>query len=339
MRLHGHLLVLVSILLLSTPAQAGGVTCSSAGMFNPITDVCWDCIFPIRVGSVPIVQGRYPDEQTEGSPIGFCPAPPPIFQRVGVNISYWEPYSLVDVVKEPYCLESMGMSVGSSNPLKMGGTDTFKGGGKPDRKGGFYDVHWYKYPIFALLEVLESVVCGTSGGLDMAYITEIDPLWHQEDTAAILHPEVFLFNNPIAALACIADATKTLLGTSTAIDALFWCQGSQGLVYPFTGQTSERRSGISNAVLLMERFNFKLHRQGVVNETHSGNPANCMATPDPILPKSRYRYQMTRPTPSPDACYPYGTTAIRWEAGRNNPVTGRDNYSFINWRKHSCMAL
>ncbi|NOI26512.1 TraU family protein, partial [Vibrio mediterranei] len=93
------------------------------------------------------------------------------------------------------------------------------------------------------------------------------------------------------------------------------------------------------AVLLMERFNFKLHRQGMVLETHDPNPANCLAVPDSILPKSRYRYQMSRPTPSPDWCYPYGTSTQRWESGRNNPVTGKDNYGFVTWRKRSCMAL
>ncbi|MCG9628814.1 TraU family protein [Vibrio mediterranei] len=334
-------LLLFGLSLWSAQSQAGA-TCGSTGMLNPITDICWDCIFPLRIGSTttaPSTQGL-PDDNAGGSPVGECPAPPPVFYRVGVNLSYWEPYSLVDVVREPYCLENLGFSIaGGAGAMKMGGTDTHQSGGKVNAKGGFYDVHWHKYPVFAILDVLENVACATVGGFDMAYMTEIDPLWHDEDLALIENPEAALFGNPIAAMACIADAAKTLIGTSTPIDALFWCMGSQGVVYPFTGQTSERRSGISNALLLMERFNFKLHRQGMVLETHDPNPSNCLAVPDPILPKSRYRYQMSRPTSSPDRCYPYGTTAQRWESGRNNPVTGKDNYGFITWRKRSCMAL
>ena len=101
----------------------------------------------------------------------MCPAPPPIFFRVGINVSYWEPYSLVDVVKTPYCLENLGLSIaGGTGAMKMGGTDTYQRGGKPNAKGGFYDVHWYKYPIFAMLEVLENVACGTMESFDLAYL-------------------------------------------------------------------------------------------------------------------------------------------------------------------------
>ena len=334
-----RLLLLIALASLPSLANAGGITCDKGRMFNPISDVCWGCIFPIKIGNASIAAGQYPDEQGEGSPIGRCPVPPPIFQRIGMNVSYWEPYTLVDVVKEPYCMESLAMSLHTPNPLKLAGTNTHRNDARPANHGGFYQVHWYKYPIFAIFGIINDVMCATAGGLDIAYMTEYDPLWNDEDAGSILHPEIALFNNPIAALSCVPDAVKTLLGNSSAIDALFWCQGSQGLSYPFTGQTSQRKSGLSNAVMLMERFNMKLHRQGFVNETHSGNPANCIASPDLMLPKSRYRWQMSKPTPSPDHCYPYGTPTIQGELGRNNPFTSRDNYGFVTFRKHSCMAF
>ncbi|MBY7933076.1 conjugal transfer pilus assembly protein TraU [Vibrio furnissii] len=335
-------LTILTVIISAIPffsSAASGITCGS-NMVNPVSDMCWSCFFPIRIGSTTIFDTGLPDSQTEGAVVGSCPAPPPVFWRYGVNVSYWEPYTLADVVKEPWCMESMGFSIKAPNAMTLGGDDSYSGESPQHGKGATYNVHWYKYPIFAILDIVESIACAQdSGGLDVAYMTEIDPTWLDEDSAAVMYPEALLFNNPVGALACAPDALVTLLGTSTAIDPLFWCIGSQGLSYPFVGKTSTRQSPIQNAVEIMEKFNYKLHRQGFVNETHSGNPANCMAAPDVYLPKSRYRYQMTRPTPSPDWCYPYGTTAQRWESGRANAYTSRDNFGFINFRKHSCLLF
>jgi len=58
----------------------------------------------------------------------------------------------------------------------------------------------------------------------------------------------------------------------------------------------------------------------------------------PILPKSRYRYQLSRIIPDSLWCHPYGTTTAIWEMGHDNPVTG-DNFGFVNFRKRNCVFL
>lgn len=329
------------VLSFGQSVNAAGLTCNSV-ILNPITDICWSCFFPIRIGSTTVFSTGMPDSETEGSVLGVCPVPGTALVRVGTNLSYWEPYALADVVKEPYCFESMGFSLKTPNSLKLEGKDSDNDGNSPQHGiGRTMEIHWYKYPIFYLLNIVSDIACvdDTSTSLDVAYMTEIDPTWQDGDSAAVLFPEELLFNNQVAALACSVDAIKTMTGAFTAIDSLFWCIGNQGNMYPFVGKTTTNQSGISNAVTLMERFNGKLHRQGFVNETYSGNPANCVAVPAVFLPKSRYRYQMTRPTPSPDWCWPYGTTTQLWEAGRDLPAVSAGNYAFINWRKHSCMFL
>ncbi|MDA4835001.1 TraU family protein, partial [Enterobacter hormaechei] len=40
---------------------------------------------------------------------------------------------------------------------------------------------------------------------DVAYMTEIDPLWNDDVLTTLINPEVALFNNPIAVAACAAD--------------------------------------------------------------------------------------------------------------------------------------
>jgi len=73
---------------------------------NPITDVCWACIFPITIGNVPVAQGDQPDTPNPGMPIQFCPVG--IFYRVGLAIGYWEPVALTDVTRSPYCMVNLG---------------------------------------------------------------------------------------------------------------------------------------------------------------------------------------------------------------------------------------
>lgn len=318
-------------------AYANSPTCRGK-MVNPITDICWSCIFPISIGSVPVGYGatQAPDTSNPALPIGYCPAPPPVFERIGVNVGYWEPVKLVDVVRQPFCMQNLGISIKNS-PTELGGeTSSY---GNIGHKSSFYDVHWYEYPLFSLLQLIVSLSCGyTPLGLDIAYMTEFDPLWQDEQSAAIFSPEAALFSNPISALACAPEAAIQLFGTALPIDALFWCLGGQGLAYPFTGQVDAEHSSIQAATLLMERFNYKLHRTGIVNETVGSNPANCMEFPSPMLPKSRWRYQMTSPIALPSTCYPYGTTTVLWESAIEQP-TSIKNFGFVNFRKRNCVVF
>ena len=63
---------------------AAGPTCH--GRFpNPVTDICWRCIFPLTIGNIPIVTDGQIDTDNPSSPVCFCPDPP----RVGVTIGCW----------------------------------------------------------------------------------------------------------------------------------------------------------------------------------------------------------------------------------------------------------
>src|SRR3990167_9345687 len=73
---------------------------------NPITDICWRCLFPISIGSMQVVSGENPDTSNPTLPIEVCKMPVGI--RVGLNIGYWEPFALTDVTPTPYCLVNLG---------------------------------------------------------------------------------------------------------------------------------------------------------------------------------------------------------------------------------------
>ena len=55
---------------------------------------------------------------------------------------------------------------------------------------------WYANPILAWLEVLLDFPCLEQGSLDLAYLTEVDPLWNDDELTLILNPEAVLFANP-----------------------------------------------------------------------------------------------------------------------------------------------
>ncbi|EPL5127100.1 MULTISPECIES: conjugal transfer pilus assembly protein TraU, partial [Klebsiella pneumoniae complex] len=147
---------------------------SCEGRFvNPITDVCWRCIFPLSLGSVQVGKGDLPDTSNPGSPLQLCPAPPPLFVRPGLAIGYWEPMAMTDVSRSPGCMVNLG---GFSINLGKTGMGTAR---KDDKQvnGAFYHVHWYKYPLTYWLNIITSAGCLEGGDMDIAYLSEIDPTW------------------------------------------------------------------------------------------------------------------------------------------------------------------
>lgn len=243
---------------------------SCEGRFvNPITDVCWRCIFPLSLGSVQVGKGDLPDTSNPGSPLQLCPAPPPIFVRPGLAIGYWEPMAMTDVSRSPGCMVNLG---GFSINLGKTGMGTAR---KDDKQvnGAFYHVHWYKYPLTYWLNIITSAGCLEGGDMDIAYLSEIDPTWVDSSLTTILNPEAILFANPIAQGACAADAMASAF--HMPLDILFWCAGSQGSMYPFSGWVSNESSPLQSSLLVSERMAYKLHRQGQIMESIGKDKAVC----------------------------------------------------------------
>ncbi|WP_300002361.1 conjugal transfer pilus assembly protein TraU [uncultured Cedecea sp.] len=320
-------------IVLSTFSSRVAADPACEGRFvNPITDVCWRCIFPLSLGSVQVGKGDLPDTANPGSPLQFCPAPPPLFIRPGLAIGYWEPMAMTDVTRSPGCMVNLG---GFNVNLGKTGMGTAKKDAK-DVNGAFYHVHWYKYPLTYWLNIITSVGCLEGGDMDIAYLSEIDPTWTDSSLTTLLNPEAILFANPIAQGACAADAIASAV--HMPLDALFWCAGSQGSMYPFNGWVSNESSPLQSSLLVSERMAFKLHRQGMIMESIGKDNAVCYEYPSPIIPKERWRYQMVNMHPDSSQCHPMGRSVMAWETGRNPPNT-RKNYGYLMWRKRNCVFL
>lgn len=325
----------VIAIFLSSFCMSGAFADCKGSFVNPINDICWSCLFPISIGPAEVISGDTPDTPNPSSPIEVCPLP--IGWRVGLNIGYWEPFALTDVTPLPYCMVNLGgftLDIGHSG---NGGKQEHS----PESSGSFYYVHWYKYPLIYWLQILTSMACMQTGEFDIAYLTELDPTWNDDELSIVINPEAVVFGNQIAQAACGLDA----LNDQTALpkDELFWCAGTQGGMYPLDGTVFDEKGAIQSAVLLSERMDFKMHREGLVLDS-SGDAGSiydgpvCHTYLAPIMPKSRYRYQMTNTISAADQCYQFGHDVMSWEHGKNYPTEG-NIFGFLIWQKRNCVFL
>ena len=307
------LFILLMITLVCAPVHANCV-----GKFvNPITDVCWKCVFPITIMGMDVVRGN-PSSQAPRKPICVCNRPPLNLPIPGIPVGFWEPVRLVDITRTPYCLVNMGgISVASSGVNYRGDVEENTDDGTHH---SFYQVHWYVYPIMYWLEILTDFVCLENMSIDLAYLTELDPLWNDDEKSFILNPEAVLFGNPIAQGACAADCLAS--SVNLPLDLLFWCSGCQGGLYPFTGTLNNHSGGVHASLLITGRFMAKLHRELLLWGTY-GKDGLCSKYPMPIIKKTQYRLQMTYPIPTTSNCYPLGHTEMFWQAGKEYPTTDR----------------
>jgi conjugal transfer pilus assembly protein TraU len=315
------LMIFLPCVVLATVGCVGKMT-------NPITDVCWKCLFPIHIAGFKVVSSNMSDSGTSASmPLCVCSKPPISIPKIGIPIGFWEPVRLVDVTKSPMCMVSLG---GKSLGTKMNK-------GMQDSKDGssFYHVHWYIYPVLFWLELLVNFACLDNLPVDVAYLTEFDPLWTNDTKSTILNPEAILFASVPAQVACIADCAKASSGLP--FDGLHWCSGCQGSMYPYTGTISAQHGGVQGSVLLVSRMIAKMHRQLMLWATW-GKPMvseTCSKYSLPIIKKSAYRIQMTFPVAESSSCKRIGETEVPWQGGREFPINGED-FGYLIWKKREC---
>jgi conjugal transfer pilus assembly protein TraU len=326
-------ILIYTIMLITQTEAVYGNSLSCHGSFvNPITDVCWSCLFPLTVGAMPVAGSRQPDTDNPSLPVCLCGSP---VVHPGITVGFWEPMALVDVTRTPYCMVNLGgLQLPMGSPIEAGETES----ADSEHNNSFYYVHWYKYPLLYWLNIITDGLCLETGDMDIAYLTELDPTWNDDEWGFLQNPEAFLFGNLIAQAACSADAVAASF--SKPLDSLFWCAGAQGSMYPLNGHVQEHVGGVQASTLLTERMAYKMHRDFLITDSIGENsPAICYNPRLSIIPKSRYRYQAVNPVPSigENGCHPFGYTTTTWEAGHEIPFTGED-FGYLVWRKRNCCA-
>lgn len=313
-------------LSLSTTARA---TCLND--FKLLDLVNWGSVFPISIAGIEIAGSTdsVTTVDTISSPICVCPAPPPLFIRIGLTVGFWEPARYIETVKDPGCLPSLGINLGITSGGELGGTNS-----SVASTGSHYtsaQAHYFIYPIWSMMGMLTDWICAESSGFDVAYMTEFDPLWQDDSLSAIINPESVLFGNPVTQAACIADSIASTVGLS--LSPLFWCMGSWGSAYPLTGHIGSSLYTEANAAIAA-RMLYKLAREMLVCDTNI-NICGCMPTPIWV----KHNYKMHAAVPVKDfSAHPIGRSGLLWSSVKNPPVGG-DNFVWTLYRRRNCCAF
>lgn len=305
----------------------------NAKFLNPITEVCWDCIFPISIGGISMF-GNRPDTANQAFPL--CACWEGLLPRIGLSLGLWEPARLVDVANEAGCFVNMGFDMDFGLFAAGTSTATAQSGGET---GSSWQAHYYYYPLISWLGTIVDGLCLETSAFDVAYISEIDPLWNDVELGNLINPEAILFANPIAQSACAAECVVASSG-NLSMNALFWCNGCQGALYPLAGEVNSSYGGVMASQSVAARLTARMHRFGLAQQT-ANRPTRCSPRFAPVIPKSQYRMQLTRPSATTGgryACAPIGSSTQFIDAFREFPYGG-ESFGWLMWRKRNCCAL
>lgn len=294
--------LLALLVLLLGSKQASGI---SGTPFNSLTDIDWSEInFTIKG-------------------ICICPRPPPVFFKVGLIFSYWEPFMLVDTSAEANYSAMFGSFVGSPLIRQLGGKNTSSDAANVSETT-FAQAHGF------LLPLMYNVCSRSDYG---AWWSELDSMWQNDTLSALIHPEATLYANQASQMACMADAAAVNVGWP--LDAMPWCVGSGGSAYPMTGHVDNDNIVQANSTVAA-RLIYKLNRIGMVCD--AAPLCGCMWTP--VWIKSHYKLNAARP--GIRGVYPIGKAAKFYDSGLNPPYMGslgsNDEFLWVVYRLQECCS-
>ncbi len=314
--------LILTFLLLLMSKQLWAVGNCNGSPINPITDISWQCIFPVRLAGV-IQLGPNASEDPTDTESPVCVCNQGAIPRVGVKASFWEPARIIDTVSDPYCMMPLGASITNPAPGTLGGSLSNKSsGGK-----AFQQMHYYQFPAWAMLDMFTDIPCIEETEFDVMMMSEVMPTWNNDVLSMIVNPESILFANPIAAITCSADAMNTITGMPN--NSLFWCMGGWGNVYPLSGSITSTDYLEANAGIAARSI-FLMGRLGLLKDT---SPNGCYRGYTPIWKKNRYKLQMMKPVKD-GACMPIGRDGMLWSGGKH--AANGDNFSWMMFKKVDC---
>ena len=117
-RLAGLLAVVLA--LSQTPVRAADPACPDAELFSGklITDVCWACLFPIRIAGMPLFGGTVPAGAASAP---FCACNDGLgVPHPGFTVGMWEPARLIELVHAPRCARCISRPASIARPAGRG---------------------------------------------------------------------------------------------------------------------------------------------------------------------------------------------------------------------------
>jgi len=298
----------------------------SGRIFNPVTELNWNNGLPIVAGGVKLGASGPNNPVLHNMPtICKCGIIP------GLGITYWEPSYVAEVSRVAGCLSTLGgKSAFGSAKAYMNANKTEGSDGQSQRM----QIHWYKYPVAAMMDVLKNYGgCLSLPEFQLAYMSEIDPDWNSGPFSILSQAETLLFANPIAALACLPEVGTALFNMN--LDVLYWCSGSQGAIFPLNGNSQSHTSDAKGNLQILAKYVARTFRTGGIFST-TGPWATCTSVYSPIWIKSQFRIDPIYPIHvnrtivfgKPEAAYSL--------PGINTPVSTESAYMI--WQAKQCCA-
>lgn len=302
--------------------------------FNPFTDADWNNFFPITIAGVPIGDGRTSPLMQMMPPVCTCPT---IFgiPFIGIGLTWWQPEYIAEIERRPGCLSSLGginvLSGYSMLQSEMSQSTSTDSGKDTNRM----QIHWYQYPAATMMEMLTSLTCKNTSGFNLAYMTEIDPLWQDDTWSAVFAPEAALFTNPLAVASCAIDAVAAEFGYP--LDAMFWCAGAWGNVYPLAGNSNHTGDYFDQNNQVGAKFIARSHRMGLMNQT-TGPTAVCFAHPNPVWIKSQYRFNQVGPISRSGSPVTAGSSGTLFQFPPATNLPTQEHTINLIWQGMQCCA-
>lgn len=313
--------------LLTLQTEDVAAKCDGA-VFNPVTEVAWNGIFPIRVGGVAVAQNSNLPDGASGTVNPICTCTDSQETYLGTEFSFWDIGYMAEVVSDAYCSPTLGMQFSNLDDGSRAGLNSKK----INSPRTFKQVHWFEFPVFHLLGMLSDLKC-LQGGTDLKLgeMTEVIPDYADDYLSALKDPKIFLMANPVADIACVAkNAIAQVPGGffPTAYDSLFWCQWDN--IYPLSGNVASPSHLTSSAQLVARRLYTYTEFGGILDYTVN----SCQGVNTALMKSSQWRYQLAKPVKSATPFWA-GQSDLVW-ASNKAPAYHDSNFLFVLFQKKKC---
>lgn len=278
--------------------------------------------------------------------------------KIGLKWQVAEPFAFVEVVRKAWEFKCLGQSTSKAEVSKQDGNNKSKRGANPN-------VHYIKYPVFAVLNLAMDNLCVTKkgekddfdkvvDGLDFIPngFSEINPLLKDDFLANLAQPYKILTATPPAQIACLGSCAASSMPAS-AIEymeplrnSLYWCAGCWGALGVNTTSVSGKdpvvESGLIAARMIdMLHYDLQLNVYKEIDGlnwassmSNFGVPSDVKCSPKkfPVIPISQYWMQLAYPVVR-DAV-PLGDFPPKWSWFAQH--SGGEDFVWAIWRIRTC---
>lgn len=315
--------------LVGMPAHAQ-VGCTGR-LFDPVADPNWNDMFPINIAGSASGPNSDPSQMAEPA---VCTCPDILgIPYIGMGVTFWAPQYVAEVERVPGCLATLG-GIGAMPEFAMEQSEQADTVSHEKGEISRMQVNWYQYPVFGALKVLQRLKCVNSvTDASLVWTTPIDPTWQNDLWGIIYNPESVLFANPLAISACAVDAVAS--SYRFPIDAMFWCVGTWGTLYPLTGNGNIQFSNQSTNGLILGKFLAKEYRLGAMEAT-TGPQNECSAHISPVWVKSQFRVDEIGPTVTQGDPVYFGKTEFTWGLFPPANYPTHESSEYLLWVGEQC---